>query len=376
MEFRSFLIKPASDLCNMRCRYCFYHDVAQNRAVQHMGLMEESVADALIAGAFDGAGRQTSVSFAFQGGEPTVRGLPFFRHFVEEVRRVNIQNSPVQYAIQTNGLALDEDWCRFLAENRFLVGVSLDGDKALHDTHRVDAKGDGTWNRITAHLRLLQKAGAEVNALCVVTKQCARSPQKVYRALQKLGLRYHQYIACLDPLEAPRGSLPFSLTPEAYGKFLCGLFDAWYRDWRAGTYTSIRYFEDLVHLLLGEPASACATCGNCGAYCVVEGDGSVYPCDFFVLDPWRMGSVLSDRYEALLGAPAAQAFLARNAQRPAECQACPWLRLCGGGCKRDWTEEDGAVRNYYCQSFRTFLPYALPRLQEIARAERAARGRP
>lgn len=374
MEYRSFLIKPASDLCNMRCRYCFYHDVAQNRAVQHMGLMEEAVADALIARAFDGAARDTTVSFAFQGGEPTVRGLPFFRHFVDEVRRVNTGRAAVQYAIQTNGLALDADWCRFLAENRFLVGVSIDGDKALHDSHRIDAGGSGTWNRITANLRQLQKAGAEVNALCVVTKQCARSPQKVYHALQKLGLRYHQYIACLDPLEADRGSMPFSLTPEAYGKFLCGLFDAWYQDWRAGTYTSIRYFEDLVHLMLGDPASTCATSGACGAYCVIEGDGGVYPCDFFVLDQWRMGSIREDGYEALLQAPAAQQFLQRGGRRPAECAQCPWLRLCGGGCKRDWVEEGNSVHNYFCPSFRTLLTYAAPRLQEIALAERAARG--
>ncbi|HIQ69472.1 MAG TPA: anaerobic sulfatase maturase [Candidatus Avoscillospira stercorigallinarum] len=375
MEFRSYLIKPASDLCNMRCRYCFYHDVAQNRTVQHMGRMTEAVADALIAGAFDGAARDTTISFAFQGGEPTVRGLPYFRHFVEEVRRVNTRRLPAHFAIQTNGLALDEDWCRFLAENRFLVGVSIDGDKALHDAHRVDAQGDGTWNRVTANLRLLQKAGAEVNALCVVTRQCARSSQKVYHALQKLGVRYHQYIACLDPLEAQRGSLPFSLTPDAYGKFLCGLFDAWYRDWKAGTYTSIRYFEDLVHLLLGEPASTCATCGNCGAYCVAEGDGSVYPCDFFVLDQWRMGSVTEDGYDALLQAPAARRFLARGQERPLECQSCSYLRLCGGGCKRDWVEADGAVHNYFCASFRALLSYALPRLTEIARAEAAARGR-
>lgn len=375
MEFRSYLIKPASDLCNMRCRYCFYHDVAQNRTVQHMGRMTEAVADTLIAGAFDGAARDTTISFAFQGGEPTVRGLPYFRHFVEEVRRVNTRRLPVHFAIQTNGLALDEDWCRFLAENHFLVGVSIDGDKALHDAHRVDAQGDGTWNRVTANLRLLQKAGAEVNALCVVTRQCARSSQKVYHALQKLGVRYHQYIACLDPLEAQRGSLPFSLTPDAYGKFLCGLFDAWYRDWKAGTYTSIRYFEDLVHLLLGEPASTCATCGNCGAYCVAEGDGSVYPCDFFVLDQWRMGSVTEDGYDALLQAPAARRFLARGQERPLECQSCSYLRLCGGGCKRDWVEADGAVHNYFCASFRALLSYALPRLTEIARAEAAARGR-
>ena len=375
MQFVNFLIKPASSLCNMRCRYCFYEDEAANRTMASMGVMSRDTARLLIREALAAVDFNGRISFAFQGGEPTVAGLDFFRFFVEETRRQNTRHIPIDWSIQTNGLAVDDQWAEFFAQNRFLVGVSMDGDKALHDAHRVDAQGDGTWNRVTANLRLLQKAGAEVNALCVVTRQCARSPQKVYHALQKLGLRYHQYIACLDPLEAQRGSLPFSLTPDAYGKFLCGLFDAWYRDWKAGTYTSIRYFEDLVHLLLGEPASACATCGNCGAYCVAEGDGSVYPCDFFVLDQWRMGSVTEDGYDALLQAPAARRFLARGQERPLECQSCPYLRLCGGGCKRDWVEADGAVHNYFCASFRALLSYALPRLTEIARAEAAARGR-
>lgn len=144
MQFVNFLIKPASSLCNMRCRYCFYEDEAANRTQASMGIMTRETADLLIGEALDAVDFNGRLSFAFQGGEPTVAGLDFFRHFAEEVTRRNTRHIPVNYSIQTNGLALDEEWAEFLAKNRFLVGISMDGDKALHDEFRIDAAGKGT----------------------------------------------------------------------------------------------------------------------------------------------------------------------------------------------------------------------------------------
>ena len=163
------------------------------------------------------------------------------------------------YAFQTNGLALDEAWADFLARNRFLVGVSVDGDKALHDEFRGDAGGKGTWNRVQKNLAMLQRAGVACNLLCVVTLRCARSAVRVYHALQKTGVEYLQFIPCLDPLDGPRGGQPWSLTPEEYGNFLCALSRSGYRDWAAGRYTSVRLFEDYVELAMGLPPSTCAT---------------------------------------------------------------------------------------------------------------------
>lgn len=139
----------------------------------------------------------------------------------------------------------------------------------------------------------MQKHDVEVNLLCVVNRAVARSPQKVYASLKKLGVRHLQFIACLDPIEGERGAQPWALTPEAYGKFLCGLFDVYYRDWVNGDYTSVRLFDDYIHMAMGMPAGTCATSGSCGAYFVVEGDGTVYPCDFYCLDEWEM---LEQRY--------------------------------------------------------------------------------
>lgn len=376
MQFVNFLIKPASSLCNMRCRYCFYEDEAANRTQASMGVMTRETADLLIGEALDAVDFNGRLSFAFQGGEPTVAGLDFFRHFVEEVTRRNTRHIPVNYSIQTNGLALDEEWAEFLAKNRFLVGISMDGDKALHDEFRIDAAGKGTWTRVRQNVTMLQRAGVDLNLLCVVTKRCAKSAVRVYHALQKTGVNFLQFIPCLDPLEMPRGSMPYSLLPEDYGTFLCALFDEWYRDWSSGHYTSVRLFDDYVHLAMGLPAGTCATSGSCGAYFVVEADGSVYPCDFYVLDEWKLGHLGDQPLPALAQSDRAVQFLQDGLNHPTACASCQWRQLCFGGCKRDWCDDPaGGKRNYYCSSFQRFFAHAAPRLYQVAQAELRARGR-
>lgn len=368
----TLLIKPASSLCNLRCRYCFYEDVSDCRSVRNYGCMTEETAGQLIRAAFAAAGPGGQVSFAFQGGEPTAAGLDFFRSFLALEAQYAPSGVTCTHAIQTNGLLLDQDWADFFAAHRFLVGLSLDGTKAFHDSYRLDPQGKGTWNRAVQSLALLQKKQVDVNLLCVVTAQCARSPQKVYNTLKRLGVRYLQFIPCLDPLDCPGGNTPYSLTAPAYGSFLCGLFDAWYADWKRGQYVSIRLFDDYVHLLMGQPCGSCATTGQCGSYLVAEGDGSLYPCDFYVLDHWRLGNVSCCTLEEALTSPLAQRFRAESLNgRPERCAQCPWLQLCQGGCKRDWITGSQGAENRYCSALQTFFSYALPRLQEIARLELA-----
>ncbi|MBR0041199.1 MAG: hypothetical protein IJP64_07450 [Oscillospiraceae bacterium] len=235
-----------------------------------MGVMSSQTAELLLEDAYRTVDPGGSVSFAFQGGEPTVAGLDFFRSFTARARELKPPGVAISFSIQTNGTLLDGEWARFFRDEGFLVGISLDGFPDLHNAHRIDAEGKGSRNRAVRNAALLQKTGVAVNALCVVTAQCARSPQKVYENLKKLGFDYVQFIACLDPIGEERGGRPWSLKPEAYGQFLCRLFDLWYRDWEQGSYHSIRLFDDHIHLLLGEAGSTCATCGNYGAYFVVE----------------------------------------------------------------------------------------------------------
>lgn len=373
MKSINLLIKPASSLCNLRCRYCFYEDEAQNRIQHSMGVMPESLADTLIERVFSEMDTDGAVSFAFQGGEPTVAGLPFFRHFVKTVRQKKPAGVRVSFAIQTNGTLLNDEWAEFLQQAHFLVGLSVDGFRNVHDTHRVDVSGCGTWKKVVAAKKLLEKHGVEHNALCVVTGQCAEDPEKVYRNLKVLGFRYIQFIACLDPIGHAHGQEPWSLTPERYGQFLCRVFPLWYQDWKSGNYCSVRLFEDFVHILLGDNASTCATCGKCGAYLVVEGDGSVYPCDFFVLDDWKIGNFRDMTVSQMLQSQTALDFLQWGTVKPPECAACPYGKICNGGCKNDWTSGDAAPHNYYCAAFQMLLDSALPQICEIADAERIAR---
>jgi len=357
----------------MRCRYCFYEDETAGREFGNTGIMSAETADLLIEEAFSACPGQGGVTFAFQGGEPTLAGLEYFRHFVAKVREANQKGCPVSFAIQTNGLDLNEEWAVFFQKNRFLVGVSLDGEKSVHDSIRPDASGRGTWNRVARNLALLRKYGVQVNLLCVVTCQCAKHPVKVYRTLQRLGGDFLQFIPCLDPLQAQRGSMPYSLTPELYGNFLCALFDEWHRDFTAGKYVSIRLFDDYVHLAMGLPAGTCATAGTCGAYFVAEGDGSLYPCDFYCLDEWRLGKLGEKRLLDLAAGETARRFLQESLDRPAECTQCPWDPLCHGGCKRDWVHAEDGNHNYFCTAFRRFFDYAGERLGQIAQSELRAR---
>ncbi|MCC8358099.1 MAG: anaerobic sulfatase maturase [Oscillospiraceae bacterium] len=365
MDTVSLLIKPASGRCNMRCRYCFYEDVTEHREESDLGFMTEETLEQMVQQAMEAAQRR--VSFAFQGGEPMLRGLPFFRRFIELEERYRRPGLQIEHSIQTNGTLITQEWADFFRENRFLVGLSLDGTRELHNANRVDARGKGTWDAVVRSLGLLQKNQVDVNLLCVVTGATARRGQAVYQSLKKLGCRYMQFIPCLDPLEMERGGMAYSLSPQRYGQFLCVVFDQWYRDWAAGDYVSIRSFDDYVHMLAGQPAGTCATAGRCGQYFVVEGDGSVYPGDFFVLDAWRLGRLGQQSLEDLSRSPVAARFCSEGRGTPGECAGCSWLPLCNGGCRRDWV---GMERNYHCQALRTFFEYSYPRMEQIARLER------
>ncbi|MBQ2527709.1 MAG: anaerobic sulfatase maturase [Spirochaetales bacterium] len=366
----SFLIKPASSLCNLRCRYCFYEDESENRNQKCYGIMDFDTADKLIASAVEATCENALISVGFQGGEPTVAGLDYFRHFIEEEKKYPKRR--FSHSIQTNGYALDEEWAVFLAENNFLVGISVDGYRDLHDLHRLTPSGEGSFDRISENLELLKKHNVEFNALCVVTEQCTKRPHRVYNRLKDMGFSYLQFIACLDPIGKDRGKESYSLSPESYGRFLCATFDDWYNEWKNGTFTSVRQFDDYIHLLTGVLPSSCAALGKCGTYLVVEADGSLYPCDFYVLDEWCVGKIGQTSVIQAINSEKAKAFRSDNGRRPEQCMSCSWLPLCHGGCKRDITFTGNVPENYFCPSYRFFFEYASERLMEVAGAEMKA----
>jgi len=309
-----------------------------------------------------------SCAFVFQGGEPSLAGLDFYRDLTDYIRHhPNPKRIQVSYCFQTNGYAITEDWCRWFAENKVLVGISLDGPKEIHDRYRVDHSGKGTFNRVMSAIRLMEKHQVDFNILTVVSAANARRGKQVYEFFKKQDFRWQQYIECLDPIGEVQGSHEYSLTPERYEAFLKSQFDAWYLDMKAGRYVFNRYFENLLMLISGQQAESCSLRGICQSQWVIEADGSVYPCDFYALDEWYLGNIRTDDFPALEEARKSSGFIQMSARTPDECRSCKWRSLCRGGCRRNRepVTADATGKNYFCSAYKGFLEYAYPRLQEV-----------
>ncbi len=366
MDSLSILIKPASGSCNMRCQYCFYADVSQARAVENRGMMSEETLEIIVRRALEEA--QYLVSFGFQGGEPMLAGLGFFRTLVRLQQQYNTRGIDIANSIQTNGSLITAEWAAFFAENKFLVGLSMDGDKSIHDMLRPNAAGEGSFADCMRAAKTLTQAGADFNILSVVTRQFAAHPDKAWQFYKKNGFHYVQLIPCLDGLEEAHGANPYSLDAQQYGRFLCRFFDLWYEDFIKGDYISVRAFDNWVRMLMGQPPENCGMSGRCSAYPLIEADGAVYPCDFYVLDPYLLGNVRENSFTEMLEGEAAQRFMAPSLKPREECLACEYGFICRGGCRRDRepVQETSTALNVYCEGYKAFFAHALPRLADIA----------
>lgn len=365
----SVMIKPASSLCNLRCRYCFYAEVSERRDCRSYGLMRRETAERIIENIFRDLERDDSVTLAFQGGEPTLAGLDFFRFFAERVDAVR-DGVRVSWALQTNGTLLDGDWCAFLKEKDFLVGLSLDAMQDSHDENRVDAEGQGTYARVSAARALLEKHGVAYNVLTVLTNALARHPQQVWNYLCKEKIRYVQFIPCLGELDG--AATRYSLTPERFASFYTQLFRLWQTDFMQRKYRSVKLFDDLIRLLAFGVCGACGLVGRCMPQIVVEAEGGVYPCDFYALDEYRVGSLAEESLGSLYEKASMSAFRSRPTGALALCASCPYAAVCGGGCPRMRSEVCGDPEAKSC-GYRAFLDACLPQMQLIVRRERLAR---
>ena len=364
MKSLNVMIKPASSLCNMRCKYCFYADVASSRQIKSCGVMSDETKDAILNKIQGNCDNGDHVQFIFQGGEPTIVGLSFFENFIDNVSKWE-KDIKVSYALQTNGLIIDEDWCKFLKENDFLVGVSLDILPESHDAVRKDAEGNGTYKRISESIRLLDKYAVEYNVLCTLTNEVARYPQKVWNNLVKRGIKYVQFTPCINELNEDKDS-PYALSPKRFASFYVQLFKLWHNEYKKGNIISIKLFEDVLNLMvLGRPTS-CGMNGKCQPQMVVEADGSVYPCDFYCLDEYKLGNLKVNNIDELLKSETTHSFINRPHNRPALCDNCPYFSFCGGNCKRMQKEICCAGTDDYC-GYRDFLKQCGNEFNNIAK---------
>lgn len=361
------LIKPASSMCNMSCDYCFYCDEAQKRSQKSFGFMTEQTLKNVIRKTLLRADKM--ISYAFQGGEPTLRGLEFFEKAVAYQKQYNKNNIQIHNALQTNGYALDENWCHFFKKNHFLIGLSVDGTKEIHNSMRHTLNGEDTFDRIEYAAYLMDKYGVDYNILTVVTPAVAEHIDVIYQDYKKRGWNYQQYIACLDPLNEEHLQTPCSLSPDLYGTFLIRLFHLWYEDVLKGHAPYIRQFENYIGLAAGYLAEACDQRGHCGIQNVVEADGSVYPCDFYMLDEYKLGNFNEDRLDAINKRRVEIGFIERSFKLDKVCSTCDYFRLCRGGCQRnrDWNSKTELYENYFCKSYRMFFDSCSEQIYELAR---------
>lgn len=372
------MAKPIGPLCNLHCTYCFYLEKEHLYPKDEQFRMSEKVLQAYVHQYID-AQPGPDIFFTWQGGEPTLMGLPFFRKVVELQRKYVPAGKRIHNALQTNATLLDKEWATFLREEGFLVGVSLDGPPALHDACRLDKMGRPTGERVLQGLRLLQEHGVDVNVLCVVNRINGDHPLEVYRFFRELGVEHIQFIPLVEPAGAEpvayeaalrgEGVSERSVLPEQFGRFLTTIFDHWVRHDVGKVFVQI--FEEAVSVALGMGASLCIFQETCGRALAMEHNGDLFSCDHFVNPAHFLGNICDVPLATLVASPRQEAFGRAKADRlPDYCRACPVWRYCHGECPRNRiirSPENEEDLNYLCAGYRSLFQHIRPRVEEMAR---------
>ena len=366
MSALNILVKPASSLCNMRCKYCFYRDVADNRSEPSHGIMREDTVDAFLKNVFSYP--VTALSFTFQGGEPTLAGENYFKAFHVAVEKYNTRRIPISFSLQTNGYDISDGLMEIFSKYRYLLGVSLDGDAELHDLLRPAAGDLPTYEKINETIRRLDSFHIDYNILTVITENVAKRGNEVYRSLRDRKFKFLQFIPYVSDFGESVDNMPYALTNKSYAHFLKETFKEFHRDFVSGNYVSVRQFDNFVRIAAGMGAECCGMAGSCFANLVVEADGSTYPCDFYVLDKWKMGNITTDSIDSLLASDAAKDFVLSSGKIEEECKKCPYLSVCRGGCRRHRDDGFGNIAlNRYCEAYKDFFSECMPLIMDIVR---------
>lgn len=367
MKNISLLIKPVSGSCNMRCKYCFYEDEMSHREIKNYGRMSYDVLEALVRRVFHEA--SGTINFMFQGGEPTLIGLDFYKTCIDLVRKYNKNNDVVNFSIQTNGLLINDEWADFFHKHKFLVGISLDGNEESHDCNRLDLEGKGTYSRVMKAIEVLKKHQVEFNIVTVIQGKVAENISAIYNLYKRNHFMYQQYIECLEPFTEDDAK-PIWLDNKEYATFLIKLFRKWSSDIKKGNYVYNRYFENLIMILKGYCPESCGMMGRCGIQWVIEADGSVFPCDFYVLDPYKLGNIMDHSFKEMEKVRIDSGFIQFSETILDECKRCKWFMLCRNGCRRNCEPSihNRRQKNRFCSAYKEFYENVYEELVELAKS--------
>ena len=352
------MAKPVGSLCNMRCSYCYYLDADNGTAP--MTPMTDQVLEAFIKNYIESVAGPV-VSFTWHGGEPTLAGIPFFEKAAALEKKYCPEGWEIWNNLQTNGLLIDDAWADFLIQEHFDVGISIDGTGWLHDLHRKNTAGHGTYDQITQAVRRLQAVGIQPDLLCTVSAETARTGAETYRALRELGTGWMQFIPIVERKED--GQLTEeSVSPVDYGEFLKDVFAQWF--FHDLDTQGVQFFNETAAALAGNAPRLCNMRQTCGDVIVVERDGQIYACDHFVDQKHLLGSVLKDSLSDLVLGEKQRLFgEAKQSNLTEECKSCPYLNACGGGCLKHRFVQSAAGEpghDYLCVGLRAFFDYAAP----------------
>ena len=388
------MTKPIGPICNLDCKYCFYLEKEKLYPDQRKWAMSDGVLEEYIR-QYIAAQPLQEVSFAWQGGEPTLLGVRFFRRVVE-LQKKHAGGKTITNALQTNGTLLDHEWCAFLRDEKFLVGLSIDGPDELNDAYRVDKQGKGSAKDVRRGLKLLRDYSVEFNTLCVLNRKNAAEPLRVYRFLREMGSGFIQFIPLVERAAGPQAKqmgldleLPpmvgepeveaevteWSVLPEQFGEFMCTVFDEWVK--RDVGRVFVQMFDVTLGAFVGAPPSLCVFAPTCGSAMAVEHNGDVYSCDHYVYPAWKLGNLMETQLAQLAESPFQQKFgQDKQTTLPKYCRECEVKFACQGECPKHRfirTPDGEPGLNYLCAGYKRFFNHVTPKMRRMAELLRAGR---
>jgi len=366
----TLLIKPASADCNIQCEYCFYLNKCDLYPETKRHRMSEKVLEQLIKSYM--AIEQPIYSFWWQGGEPTLMGLNFFRKVIHLQKQYGRAGTLVSNGLQTNSTLMSDQMAQHFSTYRFLLGCSFDGPAWVHDCYRRTMDGRPTHSDVLRGIDTLKRFNVEINILTLVSQANVSRAREVYRYLVDLGFCYHQYIPCVE-FDQGGELLPFSINGKEWGDFMCELFDEWYP--KNAFTVSIRHFDSILFKMVEGSTNICSMGRNCCQYFVVEYNGDIYPCDFFVDQTLRIGNVMETSWEEVLNSQTYKNFGLQKAQWNMACQACDCLDLCGGDCLkyRIYAGKPSQNLSWLCVGWKQFIRYTRKHFENLAEEIRRRR---
>lgn len=387
------MIKPAGPACNLECAYCFYLEKEKLYDRGARFRMTEATLEKLVRDYIAANPPGAPIVFGWQGGEPTLMGVDFFRRAVALQKQYGAGRE-IENAFQTNGTRIDDEWAAFFKENNFLVGVSIDGPKAIHDRHRVDKGGKPTWEAVMSGIRRLQKHRVEFNTLTCVTRESAQKPLEIYRFLRGIGSTFLQFIPIVERLPDGRAAdwnltlsapgdagvdgprvTPWSVKQGDYGRFLTAIFDRWVGHDVGRIH--VQMFDMALGKWLGIPGGICVHAETCGRALAIEHNGDLYSCDHYVYPDHRLGNIHGSPLGGMVDSDQQNAFGAdKLTGLPQQCLDCPVRFACNGGCPKHrftHTAAGQAGLNYLCKDYHAFFTHIDRPMRIMARLYNAGR---